>query len=329
MVDMIELKRDAHPWLLLVHRLPSGASTLRVRVWRRLQALGAVAVRDAVHVLPATEQTREDVQWVAQEVVAGGGDAWIFAATLLGGVSDDEVVASFRAARRADYEALAADIDAEASSMLGLLADGAQTERDERARLERLRRRHEAIRSIDFFSADGGERAAAGLARLETLIEARLSTEGSGEVGSRGRALRPRGATWVTRRGIGVDRIASAWLIARFIDAEARFAYVDPHTHQHRERELRFDMYAGEFTHRGECCTFEVLCEEFALDSPALARLGEMVHDLDLKDGRYGHPECTGLALLISGIVASYPDDESRRLRGIDLFDTLYAGLGP
>jgi hypothetical protein len=137
----------------------------------------------------------------------------------------------------------------------------------------------------------------------------------------------PRGGTWVTRHGVKVDRIASAWLIRRFIDPEARFAFVPARGHVPRPGELRFDMFGGEFTHEGDRCTFEVLLARFGLSQPALRAIGELVHDLDCKDEKFGRAEADGVARMIAGIVTAHADDAARLARGAPYFDDLYAAF--
>ena len=144
---------------------------------------------------------------------------------------------------------------------------------------------------------------------------------------AQGAAERPRGATWVTRRGVGVDRIASAWLIRRFIDRKARFQFVAPRGYEPGPKKVRFDMYEGEFTHEADRCTFETLVKHFALNDRALRVLGEIVHDIDCKDGKCARSETNGVALVIDGIVQSSRDDRVRCERGAALFDDLYARL--
>jgi len=139
---------------------------------------------------------------------------------------------------------------------------------------------------------------------------------------------RPHGAMWVTRTGVKVDRISSAWLIRRFIDPAARFRFVLEKDHQPQPGELRFDMFTGEFTHDAERCTFEVLCAHFGLDDAALRIVGEIVHDIDCKDDRFGRRETGGIAGLVQGIVAAHPRDEDRLARGAAALDDLYAGFG-
>jgi len=120
-----------------------------------------------------------------------------------------------------------------------------------------------------------------------------------------------------------VDRIASAWLIRRFIDAEARFRFVRP-PEKVEKSQIRFDMFEAEFTHEGDLCTFEVLLRRFALRDGVLARLGEIVHDIDLKDGKYAHPETPGLDHLIAGIAMRHKDDDARLQDGAAALEALY-----
>jgi hypothetical protein len=131
----------------------------------------------------------------------------------------------------------------------------------------------------------------------------------------------------VTRADVHVDRIASAWLIQRFVDPAARFRFVRGARHRPAAGELRFDMFQGEYTHDGPRCTFETLLHRFALDDPALAAIGEMVHDVDFKEPTFARAETAGFAAMIDGIVATTPGDDARLALGATLLDGLYAAL--
>ena len=135
------------------------------------------------------------------------------------------------------------------------------------------------------------------------------------------------GATWVTRRDVHVDRIASAWLIARFIDARPTFRFIGERGYAHRPGELRFDMFEAEYTHVGDDCTFETLVKRFVPNDAALRAIAEIVHDVDCKDGKFGRDEAPGLARLIGGIVARHVRDEDRLGSGMHVFDDLYAAF--
>lgn len=179
--------------------------------------------------------------------------------------------------------------------------------------------------------AAGGEAVVWAASLQDGLTDAELASRlSTGRVARRrpgGRSPLPdlsRGRTWVTRRGVGIDRIGSAWLIRKFIDPRARFRFVPPRGYQPRAGELRFDMFDAEFTHEGERCTFEVLLARFGLREPALRTLSELVHDLDCKDGKFARAEAAGLGRTIEGVMAGTTDDRERLDRGAAVFEALY-----
>jgi len=297
------------PWLLLIHQLPPKPDYLRVKVRRRLQALGAVALKNTVYVLPNRPETAEDFQWLREEISADGGEATIAAASLLGGVTDAELEELFRAQRDGDYAEIAR------------AARAAKTA-DETAR---LRRRLEDVRKTDFFAAPGRADAERAIGELEKQATG-VGRDAAARAGVSTTAVR--GRTWVTREGVFVDRIASAWLIRRFIDPEASFKFVPGKSYRPRSGELRFDMYQGEYTHEADRCTFETLLRRFALeDDPALGAIAEIVHDIDLKDDKFGRAETAGVAVVLSGLARAYAADADRLEQGAAVFDGLYAQL--
>jgi hypothetical protein len=307
-------------WLLLIHQIPARPNYLRVKVWRQLQRLGAVALKDAVYALPSTEQAREDLEWVVREIVAGGGDASLVEARLVDGLDDEQVKELFRRARDADYDQVAAEARALAARLPRRGGPAEPLRAELVAQLLRLQKRVREIAAIDHFQARSRE----AVDGLVGSLEARLAPPEAALPADRAPARRPQRATWVTRTGVHVDRIASAWLIRRFLDPEARFKFVVAKEHRPKAGELRFDMFDGEFTHQGELCTFEVLLQRFELAEAALRPIAELVHDIDLKDERYGRPETAGLAQVIHAICAAHPSDEARLQRGSALFDDLY-----
>ena len=303
-----------------MHQLPPKPVGLRVKVWRRLQQQGAIAIKNSVYALPLSDAAREDFQWLAREIAENGGEATVCAAELVEGLTDAQVQALFNAARDAQY----AELTTEARQ---LMTAGARPRSDQAWPLEvsKLRKRLEEIVAIDFLGAPGRMPAEALVVRLEELL-AKRSTEPTGSSSSPVKAV-PREAVWVTRRGIHVDRMASAWLIRRFIDPAARFRFVDPRNHRHEPGELRFDMFEAEFTHEGDLCTFEVLLSRFGLTSPALRSIGEMVHDVDLKDSKFARPETPGFERTIAGIALGHAQDEDRLARASALLDDLHTAF--
>ena len=310
-------------WLLLIHQIPPKPDYFRVKVWRRLQRLGAVAIKNSVYVLPKNDQTQEDFQWVLREIVEGRGEASLCEARFVDGLSDEEVEALFQAARGAEYDQIAE----EARRLAEIPLPNGQTEETRRSKLEidlvRLKRRLAEVVAIDFFGAPGRETAEG----LVSGVEARMTGKNSMLGPDSARTFRREdflGKTWVTRKGIYVDRMASAWLIRRFIDPDARFKFVPPKGYKPLPGELRFDMFEAEFTHEGDRCTLEVLIQRLGLDDPALIPIAEIVHDIDLKDSKFGRQDTIGIERLIAGIAMTHKDDENRLARGTAVFDDLY-----
>jgi len=314
------MPRDAgSSWLLLIHQLPAKPAYARVKVWRRLQALGAVTVKGAVYALPANTETQEDFAWLAKEIVEAGGEAMICEAALVEGLSDHEMQGLFDQARDEDYAKIAAEAREIATRRSEDMTDRELAETA--SQVARLRKQLDAVVAIDFFGANG-RLAAQGLV---SGLEAALQKEDAVPATEPAPAPGPlSNRTWVTRRGVQIDRIASAWLIRRFIDKAASFKFVPSSGYQPEPGELRFDMFEGEFTHRGDRCTFEVLLGHANLSDPALGAIGEIVHDIDLKDDKYGRAETAGVKSLIAGIATPGADDEQRLARGAVLLDGLY-----
>jgi hypothetical protein len=319
-----ETPASPYRWLLLIHQLPAKPAYLRVKVWRRLQALGAVTVKNSVYVLPAGEQAQEDFEWLLREISDGGGEGMICEARLLDGLTDEDVRNLFNEARSHDY----AEVSKEARA-LHVLLDGdirLSPEAEVRSKLLRLRADMERVVAMDFFGADGRETAEGWFSGIETRLrkeETMPETDQSREAAAGGFGPLT-GRVWVTRKGVHVDRIASAWLIQRFIDPDARFKFVPAKGYMPMPGELRFDMYEGEFTHEGDHCTFEVLTARAGLTDPALAAIGEIVHDIDLKDAKFARVEASGIASVIESIAAANKDDDRRLARGAAVLDDLY-----
>jgi hypothetical protein len=305
-------------WLLLAHQLPAGASNARVKTWRRLQQVGAVSVRNSVYVLPNTDQCREDFEWLRSEIAALGGGATVFAADAVDAGADEEIIAAFRRARDADYEAIARE--AARLTVPGRRAQKTAAIDPPAARaLAQLRERVNAVRRIDFFNAPRCLHAADAIDAVERRLRPPAET-------GKEPAMRDRLSTtsftkrrWVTRQRPGVDRMASAWLIRRHIDPSAAFGFVD----QPAESDVPFDMYVGDFSHRGTLCTFEVLADRFGIRDAAVRRLAEIVHDIDMKEDRYAAPETAAIARMVEGLRQLHSDDAILLEQGIAMFEAL------
>jgi hypothetical protein len=300
--------------LLLAHQLPATPSNLRVRTWRRLQDLGAIAVKQSIYVLPDSPESREDFEWLRVEIEGSGGEAVVFSAHHLNADAEAALVEEFRRNRQTAYSELAAELQR------------ARPKRDERRahsqlrELARYRERFQAIERVDFFGSAGRDRVASLLASLESTRggtpDPRVPAGGSD-------ATQYKGRLWVTRPRPGVDRMSSAWLIRRFIDGSASFSFVTDAKNAPPEA-LPFDMYGSGFGHEGDRCTFETLVARFGINDAAVARLSEVVHNLDLKDGKFAAPEAGTLGAAIDGLQMSCGDDHQLLDQGIILFEAMY-----
>jgi hypothetical protein len=307
---------STQPWLLLIHQVPPKPDYLRVKVRRRLQRLGALALKNTVYVLPNRPETLEDFEWLRGEIESDGGEATLVAASFAGGSTDAEIEGLFRAERDADY----AEVARAARESIATRASGVL-----RAEVARLRRRLDEVDKTDFFAAAGRADAERAIGELDDDVSGGASRAPA----AAGDAAGLRGRTWVTREGVFVDRIASAWLIRRFIDPDATFKFVPGKSYRPQAGELRFDMYRAEYTHEGDRCTFETLIARFDLGAdPALAAIAKIVHDIDLKDEKFGRPEATGVAMVLAGIARAHATDAERLRHGAAIFDGLHAQLG-
>lgn len=313
----------ARRWLLFVHQLPSKSSNLRVRTWRRLQQLGAIPIRQAVYVLPDTPDAREDFEWVTTEVKASGGDASVFAAENVDAWSADALVEAFRRSGQKAYASLARDVEKVLKRATASRRPRGTRAPATRRLLDVFRERLTAIERIDYFGSAGRDRVVSFLMRLEEHAAGTHVTAAAAKPAEPTDASRYQGRLWVTRRRPGVDRMASAWLIRRFIDAQARFAFAAARDDVPVDA-IPFDMFGVEFSHQGEGCTFETLCTVFAIQEPAVARLAAIVHDLDLKDSRFGAPEAGTVGAVIEGLQLAHAGDDALLAQGMALFDSLY-----
>lgn len=312
--------RPARRWLVLVHQLPATPSNLRVRTWRRLQQIGAIPLKQAVYVLPDSSDAREDLEWLKAEIVASGGEASILEANHIDGGGDDELVEAFKRARQDDYAGLAHDLETALTR-----AERTRPPRGQRApALRRLseifRQRLTAIETTDFFASAGRDRVISLIERLNAAGGAPSAASRSGDTPS---TQEYRNKLWITRPRPGVDRMASAWLIRRFIDPQARFAFAGDRAAVPPDA-LPFDMFGVEFTHHADDCTFETFCRMFNLRDAAVVRVGELVHDIDLKDGKFGAPEAATVEAMIDGLQLTHADDHHLLEHGIAMFESLY-----
>lgn len=304
-------------WLALIITLPTHNATARMRVWRALKALGCVAPRDGVYILPRRSSAREALEAQAAEVRAVGGDAYVGAFDALSDADEARLIQGFD--RSEDYS----DIITRAAALRRALkhAEPASVRRA----LKSLQRDLEAVIAIDFFAGASRTQAEQAVDEYRAAVMAILAPD---EPHAQSGAIDPldpaafSGRVWATRKNIWIDRIASAWLISRFIDRKARFVWLAKTADCPRDA-LGFDFDGARFTHIGTRVTFEVLLASFGLDDPALAKLATSIHYLDV--GGIATPDAPGIETLIRGIKQRHSDDDAVLKRSGALFDDFYA----
>jgi hypothetical protein len=323
--------KNKQDWILLVHQLPPKPTNLRVRIWRKLQKLGAVAMKNSIYVLPFHEKTFEDFQWLKQEIESAGGEATIFRADAVEGATDSEIIALFQKQRSEEFAQLAAELDGLKGAIREQKTGGHLSPRrisNYEIEIEKLHKELERILSIDFFDTPNRSTAITAYERCRSLLQSSQKRPVATAVMAKTKGLainlsEYQGQRWVTRRNLFIDRLAAIWLIKRFIDQRPRFYFVSEG--EIIEGAISFDMYDAEFTHRGEDCTFETMIKEFGLVSDSgLREFAEVVHDIDLKDNKFNRSEAVGLKAIISGLADLLKDDRKLIQQTLPLFDGLY-----
>lgn len=304
-------------WLVFSFSQPANRQSGRVKVLRRLAALGAVGLKNGLYVLPWSQSHHEQFVWLAGEVEQGGGEAVFFECAAIATMTDAAVAAAFCRVRDEAYGLLAD----EARAALAAAAEGGG-DKESAARLRRLTRRYEAERAIDFFAAPKGPV----VAELLGILAARLAGEGESGDGDIPRCdpAEYQGRVWLTRPGLYVDRLASFWLVRRFVDPGAAIAYADPLAPP-PPGTVAFDMAGAPFTHVGPRITFEVLRAAFGLSETIPERLAAVLRAVDLGDFESAPPETAGVKRLLDGLCAAASDDAARLEQGFILFDALAA----
>jgi hypothetical protein len=302
--------KQAIPWLLLVFSLPARSASQRVEIWRKLQRYGTLAMRSSGYVLPNTAMNQERMQWLATAIRTYKGQASVVQVKRFDDLPDERLKKLFADARSRDYEVLAVELKRVLAQFRAVPTG---------KRLNRLRRRFQEIVAIDFFHSPSRSRVEDLLTRAdEPLTEkGKNRKRGSKEYVSR---------IWITRPRPGIDRVSSAWLIKRVIDPKPRFVFGDSPSEQ--PQAIPFDMFAAEgFGHRGEDCTFETLCKEFAIREKSIRRIAQIIHDADLGDEKFGRAEGLGLDKTLTGWARQGVGDDELLRRGMELIEGLYHAL--
>ena len=318
-------------WLLFFYTVPAKPGNLRMKVWRRLLKLGAVSLKGSVYLLPYSEDHLEALHWLTEEVAGLGGEAAFVKAGRIETLSDAEIVSLFNAQRDQDYAQIDAALEALEVQLSSLEQQQDQPGLDRfHGAFQKVLKDYRGIQALDFFQCPRGSLLQE---RLE-LFEERLQKLSPPPPVERPKSTGPRSKedyqarVWVTRAHPFVDRMASAWLIRRFIDPQARFEFLEKDQKVTGLPEaVSFDLPGGDFSHEQDRCTFEVLLEAFALRGKALRKIAQVVHELDLKDGKFLSPQAGGVETILLGIRKTAKDDQEALEEGIKVFERLYAAL--
>lgn len=303
-------KETVAPWLLLVFTLPAAKASERVGVWRKLQRYGALGLPSSGNVLPNNAMNQERLEWLATSIRNAKGQAAVAQVSAFDDLRNEQIEQMFNQARSRDY--------LEFEKELKKVARAARREVEDIAH-SRLKRRLQQITEIDFFGSPVRARIEEQMRRLE---------EGDANPGTKSRHNPKdyRGRTWITRPRPGIDRVASAWLIRRFIDGDARFIF-DKDASKHANA-IPFDMFqGGGFGHQGNNCTFETLVKSFAIRDRRAGLVAQAVHDADLADEHFGRDEALGVDRILEGWAAQGISDEELLRRGMEMIEGLYNGI--
>ncbi len=320
-------KTSQKDWLLIFYSVPAHPVSGRMKIWRRLAKAGAVQLKGAVYILPANDEHRELFQWIIGEVKSLGGDGSFVQTGRIETLSDAEVRGLFNDQRGVEFGELEKVIDgldrkiqsSRKSAVAGVRASVSGP-------LSAVRKTYDEIASRDFFSSPRGRETGKRLQSLEAALKGLQEPDATKPAPLARKDPEAYGRkVWVTRKRPFIDRMASAWLIRRFIDPVAKFRFIDEKDlGSLGSGEIAFDMQGGEFTHHGELCTFEVFVRSFGFKDKAVRKIAEIVHDLDLKDDKYGSAAAGGIEEVLTGIRKTAKDDAAMLEQGMAVFEMLY-----
>jgi len=332
MSNIARHKTGGPGWLLFFYSVPSKPVSLRMKIWRRLSKAGSVQLKGAVYVLPLSEEHYEFFQWLVSEVSSMGGEAAFTRVAAVDSIKDEEIRGLFTERQEREYHPVNRQLD-DLETRVNSIRKGSEGRQGQAfsGQLAKLRKNYEEAVKTDFFSSKTGVALRSRIEAVHIVIRGLAGPAAKSQpaaVSSR-KIEDYHGRIWVSRKRPFVDRMASAWLITRFIDQKAVFKLVD-------EKELltvgkgkvTFDVSGGEFTHVGDLCTFEVLVKAFGIKDRAVRKISEIVHDLDIKDDKYRSAEAKGLEDILTGIRKTVTNDADALEKGMQVFEMLYMAKG-
>ncbi|MBF0566052.1 MAG: chromate resistance protein [Nitrospirae bacterium] len=320
-------------WLLFFYSAPAKPVNNRIRVWRKLAKAGAVQLKDAVYILPFTNEHYEFFQWLTSEVMSMHGDALFIRVSRIETLTNSEVVGLFNQQRKRDYDAIDKNLEEVEIKLSGIkMGTGGGNNKKLSDIFNKCVKEFEEIKKIEFFPREIIREKDNLTHKIETIRKSILDLSGMSEKNTALLSIPLRraedyiGKIWVTRESPFVDRMSCAWLIKKFIDGNAGFEL-------RRERDITdtdknvvtFDVRGGELTHIGNMCTFEVFVKSFGLKDRVIKRIAEIVHEIDIRDDEYRNPETAGVEEILTGIKKTSKDDMEAMEKGIAIFEMLYA----
>jgi len=325
---IINLSEQMQRWLLFFYSIPSKPVAPRMKIWRKLARAGALPFKGAVYILPDNEENLEYFQWLVSEVESMGGEGAFVRVEKVETTKNEEIIRLFNEQRARDYHGVEKVLE-EMERKLAVIKQGGIVPSKKRLlkQFTTIMREFEEVRRIDFFSSRRGEVVKRRVKRMESEIKRIAGPEIKKEqaVIVPKRVKDYKGKIWVTRKNPFVDRMASAWLIKRFIDKEAVFQFMEEKEMANLDKDMiPLDVRGGEFTHVGDMSTFETILKSFRLKDKGLNKIAEVVHELDLKDGRYKSSEASGIEGILVGIRRMSKNDAECLEKGMSVFEMLY-----
>jgi len=327
-------------WLLFFYSIPATPVNNRVKIWRKLQKTGAIQLKGGVYILPYREDNHEALQWMLSELPGLSGEGLLATTETIEPLQQHEIISLFNEQRHQQYQEVGNKID-ELSGRIDNLRKGGKDQKTTSLfrQFEKIQADFHTVHNRDFFKSESGLNLASRLQALKDQLEALTAIEkvsrrfaGKGLFNGRnnGRKIEEyRNLHWITRKRPFVDRMACAWLIRRFIDPHATFAFRDEGElkAQKGANQISFDVRDGDFTHIEDLCTFEVLINSFALATKGLSQIAAIVHDIDIKDGKFAAPETHGVEMILKGIRNKALSDSDTLEQGIAVFEAMYLSL--
>jgi hypothetical protein len=305
----VSSKLSGAEWLLLTFSLPTKRASQRVQVWRKLQRYGGIPLGNSGYLLPNNPINQERFEWLAQAIRKYVGEASVVSVQSIDNLSTPQLIGRFTEGRTRDYQQLIRELQKLSSHAPHKRSSGT---------ISRLRARFREIVEIDFFKSPLQKRVEELLALADAPLANHARISGADRKSFVNR-------TWVTRPRPGIDRSASAWLIRKFIDRKAKFIFAQEN--ELPREAVPFDMYQGGFGHHGDDCTFETLHKEFRIRDRKASAIGEMVHDADLNDGKFGRKEAFGVDEVLKGWARKGMRDMDLLDRGMGMIEGLYHSL--